>query len=236
MKILVRKLVKRLHFANCGHTQQVLHLYFLQSWARTEPSSLGVKMFVHVRSKLPSLAPFQSEWKYNNWLYALVAQIIETRSADLWQSPIHQILEALGMNRYLTTNPNDENVAHGYKVFNDGRMSEDGLPLLKGGDAFDGSGSLRSCVNDMIIWCKVLIQATRTEPSIKLPTKCRLIRNQIISWLDKRTYPQSLADSYPASISSISSGQGLTTSLRPRSLLLPTAKIRDQHRHQQSRT
>ena len=70
------------------------------------------------------------------------------------------------MHRSFTTNPDDENFAHGYKVFNDGRMSEDGLPLLQGGDAFDGSGSLRSCVNDMITWCKVLIQAMRNQPSI----------------------------------------------------------------------
>ena len=45
-------------------------------------------------------------------------------------------------------------------------MSEDGLPLLEGGDAFDGSSSLRSCVNDMINWCGMVTQAMRTEPSI----------------------------------------------------------------------
>ena len=75
------------------------------------------------------------------------------------------------MDRSFTTNPNDENIARGYKVSNDERMSEDGLPLLKGGDAFDGSGSLRSCVNDMITWCKVLIHAMRTEPSTNDPPK-----------------------------------------------------------------
>ena len=70
------------------------------------------------------------------------------------------------MGRSFTTNPDDEKIAHGYKVFNNGRMSEDSLPLLEGGNAFDGSGSLTSCVNDMIIWCKVLMQAMRTESSI----------------------------------------------------------------------
>ena len=121
---------------------------------------------VHVCSKLPFLARLQSEWKYNNWPYALAARIIEMRSGDSWQSQIHRILKALRMDRSFTTNPDDENIAHGYKVFNDGRMSEGGLPLLKGGDAFDSSGSLRSCVNDMITWCKVLIQAVRTQPLI----------------------------------------------------------------------
>ena len=70
------------------------------------------------------------------------------------------------MDWSFTANPDDEDFAHGYKVFNDGRMSEDSLPLLEGGDAFDGSGSLRSCVNDMNSWCKVFIQAMRTQPSI----------------------------------------------------------------------
>ena len=70
------------------------------------------------------------------------------------------------MDRSFTTNTDDENIAHVYKVFNNGRMIEDSLLLLEGGDAFDGSGSLRSCVHDMITWCKVLIEAMRTEPSI----------------------------------------------------------------------
>lgn len=122
---------------------------------------------VHICSELPFLALFRSEWKYNNWPYALAARIIEIRSGDSWHSHIHRIFKALGTDRSFTTNPNDENIARGYKVSNDGRMSEDGLPLLKGGDAFDGSGSLRSCVNDMVTWCKVLIQTMRTEPSTK---------------------------------------------------------------------
>ena len=121
---------------------------------------------VHVCSKLPFLALFRSEWKYNNWPYALAARIIEIRSRDSWQSHIYRILKALGMDRFFTTNPDDENSAHGYNVLNDGHTNEEGLPLLKGGDAFDGSGSLSSCVNDMITWCKVLLQAMRTEPSI----------------------------------------------------------------------
>lgn len=117
-------------------------------------------------NSLPFLTRFGSEWKYNNWQYALAARVIEIRSGHPWQSQIHRILKALGRNRSSTTNPDDENIAHGYKVFNDERMIEDGLPLLKGGDAFDGSGSLRSCVHDMTTECKVLIQAMRTEASV----------------------------------------------------------------------
>ena len=121
---------------------------------------------VHLCSKLPFLALFRSEWKYNNWPYALAARIIEIRSRDSWQSHIYRILKALGMDRSFTTNRDEENIVHGYKVLNDGHTSEEGLPLLKDGDAFDGTGTLRSCVHDMIIWWKVLIQPMRTEPSI----------------------------------------------------------------------
>ena len=120
---------------------------------------------VHVCSKLPLLTPFRSEWKYNNSPYPLATRIFEFRSGDSWQSRVHRILQTLEMDWSFTTNPDDGNIALAYKAFNNGRMSQDGLPLLKGGDAFDGSGSLRSCVHDMIIWCKVLIPAIRTEPS-----------------------------------------------------------------------
>ena len=159
---------------------------------------------VHVCSKLPLVAPFRSQWKYNNWPYALAARIIEIRSGDSWQSQIHRILKTLGMDQSFTTNPDDENIAHGYKVFNDGRMTEDSLRLLKGGDAFDGSGSLRSCVHDMITWCNVLIQAMRTEASTNkdfqaarpprvaittIESSCSLTNDSILKALRTATQP-----------------------------------------------
>ena len=194
---------------------------------------------VQVCSKVPFLAPFRSEWKYNNWPYALAARITEIRSGDSWQSQIHRILKTLGMDRSFTTNPDDENIAHGYKVFNDGRMTEDSLPLLKGGDAFDGSGSLRSCVHDMITWCKVLIQAMGTEPSTNkdfqaarpprvatttIESSHSLTKDSILKALRTATQPH------------FSSGQGSTTSLRPWSFLLPSPNAGDQHNHQRPRT
>ena len=160
---------------------------------------------VHICSKLPFLARFRSEWKYNNWPFALAARIIEIRSGSSWQSQTHRILKALGMDRSFTTNPDDENIAHDYKVFNDGRISEDDLPLLQDGDAFDGSGSPRSCVNDMIIWCKVLIQSMRTQPSINNDTEaacppsvasvaiepyCGLPKHSVLKALRTATQPQ----------------------------------------------
>ena len=70
-------------------------------------------------------------------------------------------------------------------------MSKDGLPLLEGGDAFDGSSCLRSCVNDMIDWCEMVTQAMRTEPSINDQFEARSpsvasVATGIISWLDQR--------------------------------------------------
>lgn len=67
------------------------------------------------------------------------------------------------MDRCFTANPEDGNRAFAYTVFDDGRLSEIGLPSLQGGDAFDGSGSLRSCVNDVVTWCKVLIEALKLQ-------------------------------------------------------------------------
>lgn len=137
---------------------------------------------LHVCSKLPFLARFRSEWKFKNWSYAIAARILEFRSGSSWQSQIHGILETLGMDRSFTTKSDDQNIAHGYKFFNDGRMSEDGLPLLQGGDAFDGSGSLRSCVNDRITWCKVLIQAMRAQPSMNDNFEGACLPSDLTAW------------------------------------------------------
>lgn len=55
----------------------------------------------------------------------------------------------------------DDNIARAYTVFSDGNSVERALPSLQGGDAFDGSGSIRSCVEDMLVWSKTLIEASK---------------------------------------------------------------------------
>jgi CubicO group peptidase (beta-lactamase class C family) len=59
------------------------------------------------------------------------------------------------------------NIARAYTVFSDGSSVERPLPSLQGGDAFDASGSIRSCVKDMLIWCKTLIFASKIPAHTK---------------------------------------------------------------------
>ncbi|KAK0511174.1 hypothetical protein JMJ35_006726 [Cladonia borealis] len=143
---------------------------------------------VHLCSKVPFSARLRSGWKYNNWLYALAARSIEIRSADLWQSQIHQILEALGMSRSFTTSSDDENIAHGYKVFNDGRMSEDGLPLLEGGDAIDGSALL----DPASPWMKDDFETVRSPSvaSVETESSQGLTTDAFLKALQTATQPQ----------------------------------------------
>ena len=66
------------------------------------------------------------------------------------------------MNQTYTSQPyTDNNYAHAYTTLSDGNAVEQNLPTLKGGEAFDGSGSVRSCVKDLTIWCKALIEASK---------------------------------------------------------------------------
>ena len=66
------------------------------------------------------------------------------------------------MNQTYTSQPyTDNNYAHAYTTLSDGNAVEQNLPALKAGDVFDGSGSVRSCVEDLTIWCKALIEASK---------------------------------------------------------------------------
>ena len=66
------------------------------------------------------------------------------------------------MNQTYTSQPyTDNNYAHAYTTLSDGNAVEQKLATLKGGDAFNGSGRVRSCVKDLTVWCKALIEASK---------------------------------------------------------------------------
>lgn len=122
---------------------------------------------VHICSKLPRISQFRSEWAYDNWPYALTAYLIDRESDGTWAHDLHDVLNLMGMHRTFTRNTDDENAARAYVVFNDGSVGDGDLPQLQDGDAFDGSGSLRSCVNDMFIWYKTIIEASKMPVPIE---------------------------------------------------------------------
>ena len=108
------------------------------------------KDVVHACSNLPCVASLGSEWQYNNWGYALAARLIDEQSGTNWTSSVNSTLHKLSLFRTRTGPSVDKNIAKAYIVLGDGRSIEGTLPSLQGGDAFDGSGAMRSCVRDML--------------------------------------------------------------------------------------
>ena len=92
---------------------------------------------------------------------------MDKESKGTWSDCVYEIIHGLDLTRTYTYPPVDDNVARAYIVFSDGSSVERSLPLLQGGDAFDGSGSIRSCVKDMLTWCKTIIAASNSPASSK---------------------------------------------------------------------
>ena len=122
---------------------------------------------IHVCSKLACVAPLRSEWQYNNWFYALAACLMDTKCEAAWSTCVQAILAKLTLSRTYIYPPDDDNVARGYTIFGNGSAADRLLPSLKAGDAFDGSGSIRSCVKDMLTWCQTLIAASQIAAPIE---------------------------------------------------------------------
>lgn len=124
------------------------------------------KNVVHTCSRLPCVAPLGSEWQYNNWSYALSSRLVDKYKPSHWAGAVSDILHNLGLSRTLTGPIPDDNIAKAYTVLSDGSLTECTPPRLQGGDAFDGSGAMRSCVRDMLEWSKALMAAHRLPAPI----------------------------------------------------------------------
>ncbi|RSL74654.1 hypothetical protein CEP53_000098 [Fusarium sp. AF-6] len=119
---------------------------------------------VRIFNHLPRAAEFKSEWKYNNWLFALAGTLIVQESHASYGDFIkREILQKIGMKRTYTTSNVDENHALPYLVFDDKDPKAVDLPSLDDGVAFDSSGAIRSCVNDLLLWSRALMRAWRAE-------------------------------------------------------------------------
>ncbi|KAI5457332.1 beta-lactamase/transpeptidase-like protein [Mariannaea sp. PMI_226] len=117
---------------------------------------------VQVVNHLPREANFKTEWMYSNWMYALAGTLIAQESKTSYGQFVQkEIFDKIGMKRTYTDLPTDGNHALPYLVFDDKPSKSVGLPRLNNGIAFDSSGSVRSCVDDLLLWSKALMQSWR---------------------------------------------------------------------------
>lgn len=120
------------------------------------------KDVTQICSNLPFVSPFRLEWQYNNWPYALASCLVDEITNKSWTQSVNEDFELLGMNRRYTSEPYaDANFAHAYTILSDGTAVEQETPSLQEADAFNGSGSTRSCGKDMMTWCKAMIEVSR---------------------------------------------------------------------------
>ncbi|RYP09341.1 hypothetical protein DL765_008487 [Monosporascus sp. GIB2] len=115
-------------------------------------------------SALPVKHDFRSHFLYNNALYELAGRLVEHASGySNWGQFQHdRIFTPLGMLRttaFRSVHENDDNVATPYMILTDGKPFEIAPTELSADSMNGGSGGVRSSVNDLLKWCKCLLQS-----------------------------------------------------------------------------
>lgn len=120
---------------------------------------------------IPKVHHFRSFWQYSNWMYALASRITSKFAKESWGKYIsRKVLKPLRLERSYVGFPVDDNYARGYVSLEDGSHEPAQIPTLVDGDAFDGSGSIRSCVKDLLTWTKHLIAASYRNDALDIST------------------------------------------------------------------
>lgn len=116
-----------------------------------------------VFNNLPPVTEALSRWHHNEWAYALVCQIIDENSKNPWEFCVENIIGRLGLPRTYMDYLVDDKCARPCYILGDGK------PVLLDSAYTDhrhglrGSGSIRTCVDDMLNWCSLLIKASNPK-------------------------------------------------------------------------
>ena len=134
----------------------------------------GKEEALNIFKHLPRAAPFKSEWRYNNWPYTIAAVLVSRVSGESYSEFVrNNIFKPLGLHRTDFANV-DKNFAKAYITLSDGTREERQSPTLTAGDAFEASGSIRSCVGDMLLWMQALMKAHADPKLIPASGSCGL--------------------------------------------------------------
>lgn len=131
---------------------------------------------LHIFANLPSVSARPSEWRRTEWSYAVVACLIDIVSHLPWTKAVDDILGRLGLMRTYTNRTVDDNYARTYKASSEKAENEiDQEPIVEVEDSCGWSGAVRTCVTDMLRWCRLLITASHPKHSIKMAHPSREI-------------------------------------------------------------
>ncbi|KAM0744873.1 hypothetical protein ACQRIT_000257 [Beauveria bassiana] len=117
-------------------------------------------------SRLDVAAPFRQSWLYNNWGYSVAGKVIEKLSGKPAHEYIREsILMHLGLSNTTLRPVFDEHIdfADAYAALEDASTQcfPKKFPFL--GSLFETAGGMYSTVNDMLKYCRALLQS-RIDP------------------------------------------------------------------------
>lgn len=116
-----------------------------------------------VFNNLPPISQARTEWNHNEWGYTLATQIIDERSGKPWEYCVDNIIGRLGYPRTYMNHQIDYNYAPPCHILADGTPVPLDNVYKDHGHGLEGSGSIRTCVNDMLHWCVLLLMASKEK-------------------------------------------------------------------------
>lgn len=138
-------------------------------WLGAENEVLVAKdLTVAVINQLSRVSPLRTKWMYNNWMYALVGEVMERVTRSSWGTALQtRVLEPLQLQQttVIKSRIPAGSTASPYMITDDGdpvRIAD--VPLLDG-TTMSPAGGVRSSAHDMLIWAKALMAGFRGETS-----------------------------------------------------------------------
>lgn len=146
-----------------SHTTGIAQLDL--SWYGASGKNLvDSKDLLHVVAHLPLATEFRSKWSYCNYMYVVMARIIENISGcKHWATFLMQrLLVPLGMGRSRLSRGafTDDNVAKPHYVKDDGTLGLLPWPDLSEDTLMGPAGCLWSTVPDMLKWARAVLGST----------------------------------------------------------------------------
>ena len=126
---------------------------------------------VRLTTFLEAVRPFREKFLYSQWNYGLVTEVVEAVTGMTLGSYIKDnILDPLSMRRTTLGKPDDENVAVGHAVRNNGTPCEIGFPDINDGVGLAGAFACKSSVKDLLLLYQGLLRA-KQEQAKKRPNR-----------------------------------------------------------------
>ena len=118
---------------------------------------------------MEAVRPFREVFSYSQWNYGLVTEVIEAVTGMTVGTYIKdKILDPLSMRRTTLEKPDDDNVAVGHAVRNDGTPCEIDFPDTDDGVGFAGAFACKSSVKDLLHLYQGLLRAKEDQAKTKL--------------------------------------------------------------------